>query len=316
MTHLPSPPKLPVATDAAGWDALCDDEAALSAGVAALLARHGLGSAPRQRYDSGSLPVYAVGEHHVLKLFPPSEHEHAAVEARVLAAVQDKLPIPTPTLFAADTHDGWPYLLMSQLPGRRLVDAWPALTPAERDRLADTLGESIAALHAIDTAPLGDLPPHWDGFVAAQRASAVERQAKRQLDPFWLDQIAAFLERWMPSPAARRVLLHTEIMREHLMVDGARLCGLFDFEPAMLGAPEYEFASVGLFVACGDGRALRRVLLAYGYAAHQLDAALQCRFMAWALLHRYSNLRWYLDRQQADGAVTLEQLATRWWPLH
>ncbi len=316
MTQLPNLPNLPTATDAAGWDALCDDEAALATGMTALLARHELADAPRQRYDSGSLPVYAVGERHVLKLFPPTEHEHAAVEARVLATVQGKLPIPTPTLFAADRHDGWPYLLMSQLSGQRLIDAWTALSQPERDSAADTLGESIAALHAIDTAPLHDLPPHWDGFIAAQRASAVDLQMKRQLDPFWLGQIAPFLERWMPPPAARRVLLHTEIMREHLMVDRARLAGLFDFEPAMLGAPEYEFASVGLCVACGDGRTMRRILLAYGYAPHELDAALQCRFMAWALLHRYSNLRWYLERLPANGAVTLEQLATRWWPLH
>ena len=306
---------LPTAHNAAGWAALLDDERALAAGVTALLSRHGLAQERRTRYDSGSLPVYAVGARHVLKLFPPTEHEHATVEARVLGAVQDKLPIPTPTLFAADVHDGWPYLLMSQLPGQRLVDAWPALTQAERDRTADTLGAALAALHEVDTPPLRDLPPLWDGFIAEQRASAVTRQGAR-LDAHWLEQIPGFLERWMPPPSARRVLLHTEVMREHLMVDDARLGGLFDFEPAMLGDPEYEFASVGLFVACGDGGTLRRVLLAYGYAPHQLDAALQCRLMAWALLHRYSNLRWYLERLPAGNATTLEHLASRWWPLH
>ena len=84
----------------------------------------------------------------------------------------------------------------------------------------------------------------------------------------------------------------------------------------MIGAPEYEFASVGLFVACGDARTLRRVLLAYGYAPHALDETLQRRFMAYALLHRYSNLRWYLERLPAGDATTLEQLASRWWSLH
>jgi hygromycin-B 7''-O-kinase len=312
---------LPTAPDDAGWDALLADESALAGGVSALLDRHGLADEPRQRYDSGSLPVYAVGPRHVLKLFPPSEHQHAAVEARVLAAVQGALPIPTPQLIAADSHDGWSYLLMSQLRGQRLVDAWPALTLSERDGIADTLGEAIAALHAIDTAPLAGLPPRWDDFIAAQRDSAAERQSKRRLDAYWLERVPEFLQRWMPPPAARHVLLHTEIMREHLMLDrdGAaspHLAGLFDFEPAMLGAAEYEFASVGLFVACGDARTLRRVLLAYGYAPHALDEALQCRFMAYALLHRYSNLRWYLERLPAGDAMTLEQLASRWWPLH
>lgn len=311
---------LPTAHDNAGWDALLDDEPALEAGVTALLSHHGLANESRRRYDSGSLPVYAVGQQHVLKLFPPTEHEHAAVERRVLAAVDGALPIPTPQLLAADSHDGWLYLLMSQLRGERLVDAWPALSLSERDRIADTLGETIAALHALDTAPLAGLPPRWDDFITEQRASATARQAQRRLDAHWLEHIGEFLQRWMPPPATRHVLLHTEIMREHLMLDadtsGPGLSGLFDFEPAMLGAAEYEFASVGLFVACGDARTLRRILLAYGYAPQALDEALQCRFMAYALLHRYSNLRWYLERLPAGDASTLEELACRWWPLH
>lgn len=307
---------LPAAPDDAGWSTLLDDERALSDGVTALLSRHSLAQEPRQRYDSGSLPVYAVGTRHVLKLFPPTEQDHAKVEARVLNALHGALPIPTPQLIAAGHHDGWSYLLMTQLQGQRLVTAWSALTPPEQDRIADALGEAIAALHAIDSAPLQDLPPRWDEFIVAQHHSAQQRQAKRRLDARWLEQIPDFLQRWMPPLPSRRVLLHTEIMREHLMTDGASLTGLFDFEPAMLGAPEYEFASVGLFVACGDARIMRRVLLAYGYAPHALDETLQCRFMAHALLHRYSNLRWYLERLPAGDATTLEQLACRWWPVH
>jgi hygromycin-B 7''-O-kinase len=98
-------------------------------------------------------------------------------------------------------------------------------------------------------------------------------------------------------------------------VDAGRLSGLFDFEPAMVGAPEYDFSSLGLFVSCGDARFLRRTLLAYGYAPHALDEALSCRLMAYTLLHRYSNLRWYLERLPAPGDTSLEQLATRWWAL-
>jgi hygromycin-B 7''-O-kinase len=62
----------------------------------------------------------------------------------------------------------------------------------------------------------------------------------------------------------------------------------------MRGAREYEFASVGLFVSCGDAGFLRRLLLAYGYRYHQLDDALPRRLLAYALLHRYSDLPWWL----------------------
>lgn len=307
---------LPTAHDDAGWDALCEDDAALGPGINALLARHGLADAARRRYDSGSLPVYAVGDAFVLKLFPPTEQAHASIEARALAAVQDRLPIPTPRLVAADTHDGWPYVLMAQLHGQRLVDAWPALGAAERDAIAERLGETVAALHAIDTTPLTDFTPRWDEFIPRQRASAAARQARRRLAPQWVEQIDAFLARWMPPPASQHVLLHTELMREHLMVDRGALTGLFDFEPAMIGAPEYDFASLGLFVACGDARFLRRALRAYGYAPHALDEALQNRLMAYTLLHRYSNLPWYLERlPPAPGTASLEQLAATWWAL-
>ena len=305
----------PAAHDEAGWDALLADDRALAAGVAAVLARHGLAHETVRRYDSGSLPVYAIGDARVLKLFPPDEAVHAATEARVLAAVQGALPLPTPHLIAADAHEGWPYLLMTQLRGPRLVDAWPSLAAAERDRAADDLGQAIAALHAIDIGPLADLPPRWDGFIAAQRASAVQRQRARRLAPQWLERIDDFLARWMPSPGPKRVLLHTEVMREHLTVERGRLAGLFDFEPAMVGAPDYEFASVGLFVSCGDTRFLRRTLLGYGFAPAALDDTVACRCMAYALLHRYSHLRWYLERLPVPGATTLEQLAAHWWGL-
>ncbi len=311
--------RLPSASTPAEWDALLANDAALAGGVRTILGRHGLASAPVTRYDSGSLPVYAVGERRVLKLYPPDEAEHAAVEARTLAFVHGALPLPTPEVAATGTQDGWHWLLMSQLRGRRLVDAWPELQPAEQDRVADDLGHGVAALHRLDTAPLRGLPPRWDAFVRAQRASAVERQRARGLGEPWLAQIDAFLEAWMPPAIATPSLLHTELMREHLIVaqgpDGWRLNGLFDFEPAMLGDPMYEFASIGLFVSCGDARLLRRVLRAYGLADAALDDTLSCRLMAHAILHRYSHLRWYLERLPAAGAATLEELALRWWSL-
>lgn len=309
----------PQAASPEGWDALLADDAALRAGVATIAQRHGLAGAAVRRYDSGSVPVYALGECHVLKLFPPNQVEFAQVEARVLAFLAGGLPVPTPELVAADVIDGWHALLMTQLPGQRLVDAWPLLAPVERDQLADDVGRSLAALHALDGTALGRIDPDWDDFIAAQTVSAVERQRRRGLDPHWLEQIPAFLGAWKPAASGTRCLLHTEVMREHLLVqpgsEGWQLSGLFDFEPAMCGDPAYEFASVGLFVACGDARVLRRILLAYGYADASLTPALACRFMAHALLHRYSNLRWYLERLPAMGATTLKQLAQQWWPM-
>jgi hygromycin-B 7''-O-kinase len=293
---------------------------ALHASVAALARRHGLGSPPVRRCEGGSLPVFALGAQHVLKLYPARDRAHAQVEARVLAFIDGRLPLPTPQLVASGDTDDGSYLLMTQLRGRLLVEVWPQLTPAERLRLCRQVGDGVAALHALDSRPLDDLPPpHWAHFIPAQRHSAVARQRERGLPEPWLAQIDPFLDRWAGTPETEPVLLHTEIMREHLLVEpdgrGWRLSGLFDFEPAMRGAREYDMASIGLFVSAGDADALRCILRACGYADTDLDDALQNRLMAMALLHRYSNLPWYLRRLPLPGATRLEQLAAHWWKL-
>ena len=258
--------RFPVASSGVAWEALLADDAALANGVAAIAQRHGLAGAHVQRYGSGSVPVYALGAEHVLKLFPPNQSSYFDVESRVLRFLGSVLPVPTPEIAATGTLEGWHYVVMTQLRGTRLIDAWPELPVHDRDRLAHDLGHALAALHRLDVTLLGPIEPLWAPFVQVQIASAVERQRQRGLAPHWLAQIPAFLDAWKPAALGAPALLHTEVMREHLLVeqraDGWRLSGLFDFEPAMLGDPMYEFASVGLFVACGDGRFLRRVLLA------------------------------------------------------
>lgn len=143
----------------------------------------------------------------------------------------------------------------------------------------------------------------------------------RGVDEHWLQQIPEFLDAVELAPATPASLLHTEVMREHLLVTngpvGWKLSGLFDFEPAMQGAAEYEFGAVGLFFSCGTGSLLRRVLLSYGNRSALLDAALQHRLMAYTLLHRYSNLSWYLERlPPAAGEQTPSALAEKWWALN
>jgi hygromycin-B 7''-O-kinase len=162
-------------------------------------------------------------------------------------------------------------------------------------------------------------PQDWDAFTARQRALCVSEQRDLGLPALWADQIPGFLDR-VALPCRPRVLLHTEIMREHLLAaenpDGSwRLCGLIDFEPAMRGMREYEFVAVGIFVARGDGRFLARTLTSYGYHPDQLGPDLRRRLLAWGILHRYSNLPWWMRELPGPnpGPLTLESLADRWF---
>jgi hygromycin-B 7''-O-kinase len=307
---------LPMAGTEGEFAAVRRDEARLRPGVLALCGRLGLGDDDVVRFPGGSVPVYAIGGGLVLKLYPPLARERWTVEDRVLRAVEGRLPVPTPRVRACGEFEGWGYILMTRLGGEPLTEAWPRTSRRDRDRLAAELGTALATLHGSRVPGLG--PADWPGFLAERRACCADRQRALGLGGPWPAQIPDFLAavRLPPSPP---VLLHTEVMREHLLVTGGpgawSLSGLYDFEPAMMGAAEYEFASVGLFVSRGDARFLRRLLLAYGYPPDRLDRDLQRRLLAYTLLHGYSDLNWYLEELPAPPAATLDALAAHWWAL-
>ncbi|MER5893053.1 phosphotransferase [Streptomyces sp. NPDC001876] len=294
------------------WDAVVPDEAVMRPGAEDLCARLGLAGAPLTRFPEGSQPVYAVGDEHVLKLFPGAAAEDGIAEGRVLTHVQRRLPVPTPEVRGFGAYEnGWQYVLMSRLPGEGLADAWDRMPRADHERIVSEAGETLAALHALDTEPLADVlgPGDWSAFVARQRAGAVVRQRKRGLGEAWSEQIPGFLDRVRPPAVPRPALLHTEFMREHLLVDagGRRLTGLFDFEPAMIGDPAYDFVAVGLFVTRGDPQLMGRLLKAYGRTFEPSE------LLAYTLLHVYSNLPWYLRELPAPADGTLDSLADMWF---
>ncbi|WP_306205784.1 phosphotransferase family protein [Actinoplanes sp. RD1] len=277
----------------------------LRPGVEALLRRLGADAASVERIATGSLPVYAAGEV-VLKLFPQVYAAEVPVEAGVLRAVHGRLPIPTPRLLGQGEHDGWGFVLMERLRGTPLSEAWDGI--GDKEALARELGRATAALHAVPAPDIAEWwPRDWDDFVSGQRRGAVQRQRERGLDAAWLARIPEALDVELPGGD---VLLHTEIMREHLLVEHGRISGLIDFEPAMRGAPEYDFVGVGVFVAQGDRRFLRAFLEAYG---HPCDDGFPRRMVAWSLLHCYSNLPRWMGHMPVPEEADFAELGRRWY---
>ncbi|CAL9450194.1 phosphotransferase family protein [Streptomyces sp. enrichment culture] len=303
---------LPMVETDEDWDAVVPDEAVMRPGVVDLCARLGLAGAPVVRFAEGSQPVYAVGEDHVLKLFPGAAAADGLAEGRVLSYLQDRLPVPTPRVRAAGAYEnGWRYVLMSRLPGQNLGRVWASAPAGDRERLVAEIGEALAVLHALDPAPLADVlgPGDWGAFTDRQRAAAVARQRDRGLPEAWLEQIPDFLASVpVPRVPPRPALLHTEVMRRHFLVepDGWRLTGLSDFEPAMIGDPAYDFVGVGVFVTGADRSLMGRLTRAYG---HRVDPRTA---MAYTLLHVYANLPWYLGLNPPRG-TTLDALAEEWF---
>ncbi|MFE6162380.1 phosphotransferase family protein [Streptomyces sp. NPDC056486] len=297
------------------WDAVVPDEAVMRPGAEDLCDRLGLAGVPLDRFTEGTQPVYAVGDDLVLKLFPGAAADDGIVEERVLSHLQGRLPVPTPRVHAAGAYEnGWRYVLMSRLPGDDLAAAWPRIPRADRERLVTEAGEALAALHAVDPGPLDDVlgPGDWGDFLGRQRAGAVARQRKCGLPESWVEQIPDFLDAAPLCADAPRTLLHTEFMRQHLLVGPAAdgrlgLTGLFDFEPAMIGDRAYDFVGVGLFVTRAEPGLLGRFTRAYGRTFDPRE------LLAHTLLHVYSNLPWYLRELPAPPEPTLDALAQAWF---
>ena len=303
---------LPAVGTDAEWQAVVFDEKIVRPAAEDLAGRLGLAGAGLRRYPGGSRPVYAVGDRRVLKLYPTVSAPDSVTEARVLDYLNGRLPVATPEVLACGEYEnGWRYLLMSQLPGTELAAAWPAIPRPHQDRVASQAGEMLAALHGLDPEPLRGIlgPADWAGFLAGQRATAVERQRQVKLPEVWLSQIEDFLESVPLAPGRERVLLHTEVIREHLVVNPGTwmLSGLLDFETAMAGDRAYEFAAVGLFVSRGDPRLLGRILAAYGRGFDPRN------LLAYTLLHVHSNLPECLGELRAPPEPTLDSLAQTWF---
>lgn len=107
---------------------------------------------------------------------------------------------------------------MTRLPGVPLDTVWDELSAQDHDRLADHLGCALAELHHVPPPAIRDWSPaDWPEFAATRRAQCADEQRAWGLPPLWADQIPGFLDA-VALPSGRPALLHTEVMRQHLLV--------------------------------------------------------------------------------------------------
>lgn len=302
---------LPVLTEDT-LDAWLRDAEAVTSGLTTAAAAVGL-SGPLERFSRGSLPVAAVGDV-VIKLFPSFEGRHRRAEVASLAGLDGALPVPTPRFLDERELPGWHVVVMGRLQGVELADRWPSLGPTARADLGRQVGECARTLNARP-APADVERIDWPAWVAERRGALVARQ-RRLGAPGWLvDALPGFLETADLAVGERGVgWLHTELMLEHLLVEEPspgiyRLSGLFDFEPSMVGPVDYEWSSLGLFVARGAPTVWRAVLTGLGVRP---SPEVSRRAFAMALVHRYAHLAWYL-RRLPPPAAHLEAVIESWF---
>jgi hygromycin-B 7''-O-kinase len=296
---------LPEALSEEEYDLLRKEDARWRPAAAAILARHGVAGEPVRL--GGTALVYAAGDR-VLKLVPPQGAAGLRGERAALERVAGGLGVATPEVVAEGALDGWPYVLLTRVPGRPLDDVWPRLARPERERSAVAVGALLARLHALPPPEAPELVPPgggWTEFLASRAAATPERQRALGLAPAdlaWLaERLPGLLSRATAAARGPHALLHTEIGPGHVLADEDGLpVGVVDFGDALVGPPDYDLVAAGLFVARGDPSLFALLTTAAGRRPDSWT------LLAFAVFHRYAHLPWYL---RETGARDLRALA-------
>ena len=272
-----------------------------------IAARHGLPHSELAPFPQGTQIVWRT-ERSVIKLFVPTWPEDARIEMGMLERLVGT-GLPVPQLEARGEIAGWPYVVMTRLPGRPVPEEWPGLDADARARLAHDVGAAMARLAALPVTGLDALRAPQESLLAERRPRLLRDQRDRGGDDALEAELRAFLDTLPPLLPAESVLLHADLTADNILVHEGRLSGFIDFADAFVGPWTYELAATSCFVTQGDRGSQRALLSGRGVeATPELLATLRC----WAVLHRYGHVARMM--QDAGHTSLWSWLDTLWLP--
>jgi len=184
----------------------------------------------------------------ILREPPPGSHDPSAHnvlrEVRILRALANT-GLPLPTVVGAGKSE--PFYVMTRMEGAPLESEEDAakISADERFALGQQAISVFAHLHSIDPAAVGldDLGPHTE-YLPRQMRRAIKSWsnwgAESTHDRAW-NQVRSLLELDVPSQQ-RLVVTHGDFRLSNLLIDGARITAVLDWELATLGDPLADLA--------------------------------------------------------------------------
>ena len=282
---------------------------------------HGLPCSEAQPFATGTNLVVGLDGRLILKMFPPLLRAQFVSERAALSALRGRLGIPIPEIVVEGERDGWPYLVITRLPGVLGAEAWPALAEAQKERILAEIGAVIAEVQRVQPGALAEIGPRWDAFMRGQIAGCRARHERLGLSQKFLDGLddllrdATALIPMNPQP----VILTGEYIPENFLLDCSgddwHLAGLIDFGDVMTGWREYDLLGPSAFLAAGRTGRVRSLFEGYGYSRAEVSFELKRRLMALMLLHRASDpVRHICIENWQHKANDLWQLQELVWP--
>ncbi|HEY3480059.1 MAG TPA: aminoglycoside phosphotransferase family protein, partial [Streptomyces sp.] len=221
------------------------EEALAAAGVdpASVVASEDIGGGT---YNTAVRLKVSDGRRLVLKIAPSApglsyEHDLLVTEAEYYRRVSG----PLPSVVGA----GPGFLLMTELPGV----PWSE-TPGAGPRLRAELGGIVAGLHKTTGDgygyPQDPLRPTWPIAFTAMMDAVLADAVKYGVPlPRPAAEVAHLVRRHEPllELVTTPVLVHFDLWRGNILLDGDRVSGIIDAERAFWGDPVAEFVSLTLF---------------------------------------------------------------------
>ncbi|HET6711928.1 aminoglycoside phosphotransferase family protein [Amycolatopsis sp.] len=244
----------------------------------------------------------ADGRRLVLKIAPSGpgltyEHDLLATEAEYYRLASG----PLPSVVGA----GPGFLLMTEVPG----SPWSQVR-GPRPHLRTQLGAIVARLHETTGDGFGylqdPLHPTWfSAFRAMVDAILADAVRYRVRLPRPAAEIAHLVRRHEPllELVKTPVLVHFDLWRGNILLDGGRVSGIIDAERAFWGDPVAEFVSLTLF------HDLDAPLLA-GYGAGGFDAPARRRLTLYRVYLGLIMLAEMVPRQDTDA--NRERFVSAW----
>jgi hygromycin-B 7''-O-kinase len=287
-----------------------------------IAASHGLAPDQPQIFSTGTNLVVGLGCGLILKIFPPMLRAQFVSERLSLGELRGRLSVPIPEIAFEGERDGWPYLIITRLPGILGAEAWPALREPDKERVLAEIGRTIAEVQRVPVGGLAAIEPRWSAFVLAQIEGCRARHARLGLPQKFLDGFDDLLRDAatlipLDSPP---VILTGEYIPENFLLSREtgdwHLAGLIDFGDVMTGWGEYDLLGPSAFMTAGLPRRVRSLFEGFGYSRADVNPALKRRLMALMLLHRASDpIRHICIEGWQQRAGDLFELQELLWPV-
>lgn len=288
--------------------------------IKAICERHRLPVTALTQPELGSSIVFRVGEKALVKLFPPLFSQDFFSEKAALSDLSGLRQPAVPAILDEGNLETWNYLVLSPLEGIPLDQLLPSLSPLQREQIARSLGEAMAAVQAVPPPALRAVTPAWEGFQNRQLETvyAVNQQAGAGAD--WLADLHASYLDFPAEPllSSQPCLIHADLNPEHVFCqpagEGWRVSGVIDFGDAMVGMPEYDLVCPGEIFA-GHPRQTRALLSGMGVQENKLTRMLSLRLTGFILLHRFFNVTLFPRIFPLHPPANMNDLRRLVWPF-